>query len=866
MFSFRIKLNFTKKNWCINSTFLCHRCDFEKWAMADNNWSCQLCTFSNGNASTTCEACGAEKDAAGGEKHDQFFDLAHNMDDFFADIFDSLDDILGMDSCAICGVSFGLFNSYLECEGCSEAVCYMCCGRDKQTNKLECNNCVAQKDMIWSKQNGVDMLVPKMSVLGQMVPAERGGEGKQSKKLKSIAEDWSCGVCGYLNDGSMSSKACFCCSTPRPKEEEKPAASLSVPAKDEEEPALAKKSAVPLDKRKGKPWHCEKCLTANDASSQTCKQCSAPTTSFTFTHWACPLCTFTNEHRDAECFMCGSTRPDDSDELALAEMLARTQLDLTGDIESNTHDLKTVEVLREEKAQDEIVWGSISEEGEGKEAGGERKTAHHKEKVKDVLRPGGDAMAKRKTAMLPTTGKPISVGDPKRSMPGERSKSMSEKEQISKWEQNRRAHLGLDHIPTEFLKVEMTLTYTSLRPKKPVRSGHGAPSMPQITEVSEEKEKAEPEKEIAAKLADLPAAHEATDKDTWAESQKEARSMMNLWGAIHEEDFSSNISKIQDEHEKLEAVRKVFAPAEGSSEAKIDVPKAAPAPVNENAPKAPELVESEEEKKRKEREKTRLANEKAAAETPVVSMPQVAIAGPVEAGEKRKTVVLASGKGGGGEAKGRVSLLMVEKPKGTLSVPGKAAGKKQSMMTQGRKTLMLVENGKQKEVPVESRKEVGHTAVHEEALQKDLLAFLDGDKVRMAAVEKESQRFGMGKAPAYAYYYFLGKTFGEANIPLILPNLLKALTTHPKQQEALRTYHQYIMSRKCPKCGKMVYANEQMQGAGQTWHLKCFKCMHEGCNASLTQKTVQPHKGKIYCQNHIPMTKPKPWARSKSKG
>jgi len=58
------------------------------------------------------------------------------------------------------------------------------------------------------------------------------------------------------------------------------------------------------------------------------------------------------------------------------------------------------------------------------------------------------------------------------------------------------------------------------------------------------------------------------------------------------------------------------------------------------------------------------------------------------------------------------------------------------------------------------------------------------------------------------------------------------------------------MADKCGKCTKTVYKQEEIKGAGKTWHKACFKCMFDGCTVSLDLKTVNAHEGKIFCKNH----------------
>uniref|UniRef100_W6NR51 Cysteine-rich protein 1 n=1 Tax=Haemonchus contortus TaxID=6289 RepID=W6NR51_HAECO len=51
---------------------------------------------------------------------------------------------------------------------------------------------------------------------------------------------------------------------------------------------------------------------------------------------------------------------------------------------------------------------------------------------------------------------------------------------------------------------------------------------------------------------------------------------------------------------------------------------------------------------------------------------------------------------------------------------------------------------------------------------------------------------------------------------------------------------------KCPKCGKSVYAAEEMSAGGYKWHKFCFKC--NMCNKLLDSCTVAPHEAELYCK------------------
>ncbi|XP_076316692.1 cysteine and glycine-rich protein 1-like isoform X1 [Tachypleus tridentatus] len=51
---------------------------------------------------------------------------------------------------------------------------------------------------------------------------------------------------------------------------------------------------------------------------------------------------------------------------------------------------------------------------------------------------------------------------------------------------------------------------------------------------------------------------------------------------------------------------------------------------------------------------------------------------------------------------------------------------------------------------------------------------------------------------------------------------------------------------KCPKCGKSVYAAEEMLAAGQKWHKTCFKCGL--CQKRLDSTNAAEHGGELYCK------------------
>uniref|UniRef100_F1LFV0 Cysteine-rich protein 1 n=1 Tax=Ascaris suum TaxID=6253 RepID=F1LFV0_ASCSU len=51
---------------------------------------------------------------------------------------------------------------------------------------------------------------------------------------------------------------------------------------------------------------------------------------------------------------------------------------------------------------------------------------------------------------------------------------------------------------------------------------------------------------------------------------------------------------------------------------------------------------------------------------------------------------------------------------------------------------------------------------------------------------------------------------------------------------------------KCPKCGKSVYAAEEMVAGGYKFHKFCFKCSL--CNKLLDSCTVAEHGSELFCK------------------
>jgi len=65
-----------------------------------------------------------------------------------------------------------------------------------------------------------------------------------------------------------------------------------------------------------------------------------------------------------------------------------------------------------------------------------------------------------------------------------------------------------------------------------------------------------------------------------------------------------------------------------------------------------------------------------------------------------------------------------------------------------------------------------------------------------------------------------------------------------------------VENPKCPKCGKNVYAAEQMLAGGYSFHKTCFRCGM--CNTALNSNNVAPHEAEIYCKKcHVRKFGPK---------
>ncbi|KAL6055164.1 Cysteine and glycine-rich protein 1 [Balamuthia mandrillaris] len=54
-----------------------------------------------------------------------------------------------------------------------------------------------------------------------------------------------------------------------------------------------------------------------------------------------------------------------------------------------------------------------------------------------------------------------------------------------------------------------------------------------------------------------------------------------------------------------------------------------------------------------------------------------------------------------------------------------------------------------------------------------------------------------------------------------------------------------MASKPCAKCGKAVYAMEQVSAVGKTWHKSCLKCGK--CGRVLRDGNWEDHAGSVYC-------------------
>merc|ERR1719453_533647 len=137
-------------------------------------------------------------------------------------------------------------------------------------------------------------------------------------------------------------------------------------------------------------------------------------------------------------------------------------------------------------------------------------------------------------------------------------------------------------------------------------------------------------------------------------------------------------------------------------------------------------------------------------------------------------------------------------------------------------------------------------------LKNELYAMLNGDTERLNAFLRRSAQYGEGKINASMYYYVIGKTFGDAVVPMVVPKLLAALEDSV-HRNALRSIHVSTMARKCGLCGKIVYLPEQVTAGGRVWHKdSCFKCSDSTCQIALTQNSYVMQNRTLYCKKHVP--------------
>jgi len=81
-------------------------------------------------------------------------------------------------------------------------------------------------------------------------------------------------------------------------------------------------------------------------------------------------------------------------------------------------------------------------------------------------------------------------------------------------------------------------------------------------------------------------------------------------------------------------------------------------------------------------------------------------------------------------------------------------------------------------------------------------------------------------------------------LPLPLPLSLSTIFT----QTPTLTINREL----CAKCGKAVYAAEEVSILAAKFHSACFRCSHLSCNLPLTLKDFVSHHGKPYCKKHVP--------------
>lgn len=138
-------------------------------------------------------------------------------------------------------------------------------------------------------------------------------------------------------------------------------------------------------------------------------------------------------------------------------------------------------------------------------------------------------------------------------------------------------------------------------------------------------------------------------------------------------------------------------------------------------------------------------------------------------------------------------------------------------------------------------------------LQQDLLDHLKGDEESLAVFTEASQQYYNNIINAKRYYAIIGKTFGDALVPVVVPRLLNDMQGDARKKQALRHIHTSAMSARCGVCKKLVYIGEGTNMGKKTmYHKSCFTCCEPGCTTALTGSNSARYQGKIYCKPHKP--------------